>query len=72
MGLTKEEKKQLFQPFGKIERFGNGVDVAIEGPGLSLYLCKKILELHDGKIWVESAGRNKGSIFYFSLPVVSD
>ncbi|KKL65829.1 hypothetical protein LCGC14_2151060, partial [marine sediment metagenome] len=72
VGFTKEEKKQIFQPFGKIERFGKGVDVIIEGSGLSLYLCEKIMELHDGKIWVESAGRNKGSIFYFSLPLVSD
>jgi len=72
VGLTKEEQEQLFQPFGKIERYGRGVDVIIEGPGLSLYICKKIIELHGGEIWVASKGRNKGSIFYFSIPIISE
>ena len=72
IGLTKEEQKQIFQPFGKIERYGQGVDLIIEGPGLSLYICKKIIELHGGEIWVASKGRNKGSVFYFSLPLLSD
>jgi len=31
---------------------------------------KKIVELHDGKMWFESEGRNKGSTFYFSLPII--
>ncbi|MEJ2293489.1 MAG: PAS domain S-box protein, partial [Candidatus Lokiarchaeota archaeon] len=69
IGLTKEEKSQIFKQFGKIERYGQGWDVGIEGTGLGLYICKEIVDLHGGKIWVESAGRNKGSVFYFSLPI---
>ncbi|MFX0070123.1 MAG: PAS domain S-box protein [Candidatus Hermodarchaeota archaeon] len=70
IGLTEEEKQQLFIQFGKIERFGQGFDVITEGSGLGLYISKKIIELHGGKIWVESEGRNKGSTFYFSLPLI--
>ena len=72
VGLLKEEQEQLFQPFGKIERYGKGNDIVIDGSGLSLYISKKIIELHGGKIGVKSKGRNMGSTFFFSLPIVND
>jgi signal transduction histidine kinase len=40
-----------------------------EGTGLGLSLTKELVELHKGKIWVESEGRGKGSSFKFSLPL---
>jgi len=70
IGLTKEEKERLFTQFGKIERYGQGLDIISDGSGLGLYISKKIVELHGGKIWVESEGRNKGSTFYFTLPII--
>lgn len=68
IGFTPEEKVQLFTQFGKIERYGEGYDLSIDGSGLGLYIAKKNIELHGGDIWVESAGRNMGSTFYISLP----
>ena len=68
IGFTEDEKDILFEQFGKIERFGQGLE--IDGTGLGLHISKKIIELHGGKIWMESEGRNKGSTFYFSLPLI--
>jgi len=48
------------------------MDIVSEESGLGLYISKKIIELHDGDIWVESKGRNKGSTFHFSLPLNMD
>ena len=68
VGLTEKEKKQIFKKFGKIERYGQQMDVEIGGTGLGLYISKEIVGLHGGQISVESMGRDKGSIFTIRLP----
>ena len=70
IGFTEEQKTKIFQQFGKIERYGQGLDLGIDGTGLGLYISKRIVELHGGKIWMESEGKNRGASFYFTLPTV--
>ena len=65
-GIAKEDLPKLFQKFGMI---GNNylTKQSTQGTGLGLYLSKSIIELHGGKIWVESEGEGKGSKFSFTL-----
>ena len=67
IGLTENDIGKLFEKFGKIERYGQQMDIDIEGSGLGLYLSKEIIDLHGGKIWVESKGRNDGATFNITL-----
>lgn len=72
IGIEEEEKDFLFKKFSKIERYGQYLNVGIDGLGLGLYISKKIVEIHGGSIWMESKGRYKGSTFYFSLPIIKN
>ena len=67
VGLTESDMEQLFKQFGKIERYGQQMDVDIEGSGLGLFISKEIIDLHGGIIWAESEGRNKGATFKIKL-----
>ncbi|MFW9877344.1 MAG: ATP-binding protein, partial [Candidatus Thorarchaeota archaeon] len=70
VGLTKDEMNILFTRFGKIERYGNGLEyINIQGSGLGLFISKEIVDLHGGNIRAESEGRNKGSSFIVKLPL---
>lgn len=46
----------------------NKLDSASEGSGIGLALVKRIVEVHGGRVWVESEGLGSGSCFYFTLP----
>ena len=65
-GLTKEEKEKLFERFS---RGTAGLRFWTQGAGLGLYIARKFVEMHKGKIWAESEGRGKGSTFYVELPM---
>ncbi len=66
IGLTQENKDRIFERFYRVD---TGSARRTEGTGLGLAICRGIVEAHGGRIWVESEGRNKGSIFFFTLPV---
>ncbi len=63
-GLTEEEQKTVFEKFQQAGNQGAGIP---KGTGLGLPICKQIIELHKGLIWVESTP-GQGSTFSFSLP----
>ncbi|TFF87846.1 MAG: PAS domain-containing sensor histidine kinase [Promethearchaeota archaeon] len=69
VGFTQDEMKQLFTKFGKIERYGKGLEyLDIRGSGLGLFISNEIVKLHGGSIKVYSEGRNKDYIFRINLP----
>ena len=65
-GISKEELPQLFNRFISFNDSGKTNIKNINSTGLGLYLSKKIIEAHNGKIWVESIKGN-GSKFFILL-----
>ncbi len=61
IGIEKEHQSRIFKIFQRLHNRSN-----YKGNGIGLSHCKKIVELHDGEIWVESS-INKGSSFYFTI-----
>ncbi len=64
IGIERQYHEQVFGLFNRLN------PQQTEGTGIGLALVKRIIEIHGGKIWVESEGKNKGSTFYFTLPNV--
>jgi PAS domain S-box-containing protein len=65
IGINKKQKEFIFQRFTKIE---NNKEKLYRGAGLGLTICKNLVELMGGRIWVDSIP-HEGSTFYFNLPV---
>ncbi len=66
MGIPEQEQKDLFKPYhSRADDHEN-----LSGLGLGLALCKYLVELHGGKIWVNSEV-GKGSTFSFSVPLAA-
>lgn len=63
-GIPAEDIPHLFQKFYRVD---NRATRTTGGTGLGLFISRKILELYNGRIWVESEV-NKGSTFYVNLP----
>ena len=60
-GIDPEYQQRIFNLFERL-------DQNVEGTGVGLALVSSIIEIHGGRVWVESEGIGKGSTFYFSLP----
>lgn len=64
MGVAPEDHAVIFQEFRQLKSDGRA---KLEGTGLGLSLAKRLVELHGGRIWVESE-LGKGASFMFTLP----
>ena len=62
-GLTGEQIEKLFRPFSQV----HDTSKTRTGSGLGLYISRAIVELHGGRMWVESDGPGKGSTFAFQI-----
>ncbi|OFY93565.1 MAG: hypothetical protein A2309_09310 [Bacteroidetes bacterium RIFOXYB2_FULL_35_7] len=65
IGISQDKKEQIFQRFVQAD---NSFTKKFGGTGLGLAICQQLVELMDGKIWVDSE-EGKGSVFYFTVSV---
>jgi PAS domain S-box-containing protein len=65
LGISADDIAHLFQKFYRVD---SSETRTIGGTGLGLYLCRRVVELHNGRVWAESDGVGKGSRFSISLP----
>jgi len=61
IGIEPRYREKIFGLFEKL-------DAGTEGTGVGLAIVRRIIEVHGGKIWVESPGNGRGSVFCFTLP----
>ena len=64
IGIDPQYQSKIFNLFEKIE-------AKTEGTGIGLAIVKRIVELYQGRIWVESKGLAQGTSFFFTLPGAS-
>jgi PAS domain S-box-containing protein len=66
-GISPDDIPHLFQKFYRVD---NSMTRSIGGTGLGLFICRKIVELYNGRIWAESQ-LGKGTTFFINLPRLS-
>jgi signal transduction histidine kinase len=66
VGIPQRDLHRVFDRFHRVE---GEISKRVGGTGLGLAICQRLVEAHDGKIWVESRV-GKGSTFYFTVPLV--
>ncbi len=65
IGLPPEAADRIFEPFS---RAPNAEQLQITGMGLGLFICRNIVEQHQGRIWARSAGEGTGTLMSIWLP----
>ena len=64
-GIAESDQQRIFEEFQQVDSSSTR---AKGGTGLGLAITKRIVEMHGGKLWVESV-LGEGSTFFFSIPV---
>jgi signal transduction histidine kinase len=67
VGVKPEDRERIF---GRFEQADGTVGKKFQGSGLGLPLARSLVELHNGRLWVESEGEGKGATFRFLIPAV--
>ncbi len=65
IGIPEDQLSKIFSPFSQVD---NTSSREYQGIGLGLYLCKELVDLMNGELWIESEP-NQGSTFYIKFPV---
>jgi len=69
IGMSKATIAKLFQRFSRAKDIGRQAQTK-SGSGLGLYIAREIVLAHGGRVWAESPGEGKGSIFFLELPFI--
>jgi light-regulated signal transduction histidine kinase (bacteriophytochrome) len=64
IGIAAEHREKVFGLFKRLHTQNR-----YSGTGIALAICQRIVERNGARIWVESEGPEKGSTFFFTLPV---
>lgn len=68
LGIAQRDLDKIFEKYTRLEQ---AQSLEIQGAGLGLYICQKAVEAHGGRIWAHSEPE-RGSTFYFTLPIAKD
>lgn len=66
IGIDASDKERIFNAFEQVD---TSVARRQQGTGLGLALARRLLEIHEGRIWVDSEGQGKGTAFTFAIPM---
>ena len=68
IGIPQEHLRHVFDRFYRVDKSRSR---QAGGSGIGLTIARHIVEAQGGRIWVESEGEGKGSVFGFTLPLAS-
>jgi signal transduction histidine kinase len=67
IGIAPEDQEKLFQEFSRVRREHREGEIKIPGIGLGLSIAKRIVEMHGGRVFLDSEP-GRGSVFSFEIP----